>query len=325
MNRRERILLILVVGLGMLWAGKVLYGRYQQALDARQAAVEAAKDRLLEANAALAEAQEAVRKLEVWQNQSLPSDGEQARSLYRAWLSDTAKRAGVVVDDINPLPQTARSQAFRAIGYTIQASGSLKAVTAMLYEFYSKPLLHKITRLQLNRVPGASDLRIVMEVEALSLPRAVAVDNLPEGKSQRLALANLEEYQRIISERDLVTAYSPPPPPQKATTQRREPPAPPKFDDAEHAHFTGTVGPLSNLRAWINVRTTGETLHVGAGDEIKVGLFEGKVISVQPRALILKSGDKTIRVVLGQNLRSGKEIETDTAASNELPASRPES
>jgi len=287
--------------------------------------VAAAKDRLLEAHATLAEAQDAVRKLEVWQQQSLPSDMEQARSLYRAWLSDTAKQSGVVVDDINPMPQTARSQAFRSIGYTIQASGSLRAVTAMLYEFYSKPQLHKITRLQLNRVPGSSDLKVVMEVEALSLPRAVAVDSLPEGKSQRLALASLEDYQKSLIERDLVTAYSPPRPPQQTAAARREPPAPPKFDDAEHAHFTGTVGPLSNLRAWINVRTTGETLHVGAGDDIKIGLFEGKVISVQPRALILKSGEKMIRVALGQNLRSGKEIEADTAAHNGLSGVRPES
>src|SRR4029079_8278262 len=130
---------------------------------------------------------------------------------------------------------------------------------------YHSPQLQQVTRLQLSRPPGASQLNVNLDVEALRLKAAIATDEVPTDEPKRLKLASVKDYEKTFSERNLVAAYKPPGPP-TPPKERREPPKPPKFDDAEFAMFSGTVGNPEELQAWINVRTTGEMLHVKAGD-----------------------------------------------------------
>ena len=320
MNRREKMLAAAVLLLIAAWGGKSLFARYQRALDARTSQVIEAKKRLATVNRTMAQGRRAVRQVEEWQARSLPNDREKALSLYKAWLLDKAKEAGLEVDDITP-SQPTPSAAFTAIGYQMKAKGSLSAVAALLYEFYRSPQLHQITSLQLSRPQGSTQIEATLKVEALSLPGAVATDKLPEGDAKRLKLASLDEYQKSLGERDLVSVYAPPRPP----GERRDAAAPSKFDDAEQARFSGTVGSGDSLQAWINVRTTGETLHLAAGDPLKVGTLEGQIISVEPRSLVYESGEKKFSVALGQSLRDGKELKADGATSSEAPAETPES
>jgi hypothetical protein len=319
-NQREKILAAVVLSLLAAWAGSVWYGDYQDALSARRTAVQDAKARLAEVNLALAKGRSAVQQLEGWQERSLPNNRERALSLYKAWLLAKAKDAGLAVDDIKPAARTAASAAYTTIGYQVEAKGTLSAVAAMLYEFYRSPQLHQITRLRLSRSPGESQLQVALEVEALCLPGAAATEILPEGDSKRLKLASLEAYQKSLGERDLVSIYTP-----REETVSNEPAQTAKPDDSENARFSATVPGGQGLQAWINVPATGETLHLSAGDALKVGNLEGKIISIEPRSLVLQAGEKKFRVALGQSLRGGKEIDAESAAASEGPGERPES
>jgi hypothetical protein len=307
MNKREKILAGVVFALAALMGARHFYGQYVDALRARRADVQSAQAKLQEANLKLAEGRRAVQQLEAWQKQSLPANTERAFTLYKAWLLDKAKAAGLNVTDIKVSPTASNSTAYTAVGYNMVANGSLSAVTKMLYEFYHSPQLQQVTRLQLSRPPGGSQLNVNLDVEALSLKGAVATDEVPKGESKRLKLASVNDYEKTFSERNLVVAYKPPAPP---TTPRehREPPKPPAFDDAEFAMFSGVVGDPNDLEAWITVRTTGDTLHVRAGDPVKVGTLEGQIVRVAPRTLVIKTGDKEFEVAIGQSLRKGKEI-----------------
>lgn len=325
MNRREKILavavLLLVVGL----VGRSLFGKFQSAVDDRQAAVLTAEKRLFTLNRQIGLGQLAMRQMQEWQARSLPEDREKALTIYKAWLLEKANAAGLTVSDIVPSSRANPSEAYAAISYQIMAKGSLESVVALLYEFYRSPQLHQITRLQLNRPQGESQISVDLDVEALSLPGADATDSLPEGESDRLRLASLDDYKKTLSDRDIMNAYTPPRPPRPPVAENREPPKPPEFDDAEQAHFTAALGPANALQAWINVRTTGETLHLAPGDDLKVGALDGKIVSVEPRALIYEADGKKFRVALGESLRKGKEIAADGAAASEKPAAAPES
>jgi hypothetical protein len=324
MNRREKILAGVVLSLGALYLGNIWFGKYTTAVSARRSAVQDAQSRLADVNLSLAQGRSAVQQLEEWQTRSLPDNRERALSLYKAWLLAKAKEAGLAVDDIKPAARSTSSAAYGTIGYQIDATGSLSSVVALLYEFYRSPLLHQITRLRLTRNTASSQLQVGLEVEALSLNGAIATDKLPEGDSKRLKLTSLEAYQKSLTERDLANIYTPPRPPRPAVA-KRESSAPPKFDDAEHAYFTAAVGNGQRMQAWINVRTTGETLRLGVGDPLKVGTLEGEVVSVDPRRLVFKSGEKTLSIALGQSLRAGKELGSLGAPSGEPPAETPES
>jgi hypothetical protein len=324
MNKREKILAGVVFALVALMGLRHFYGQYADALRARRADVQSAKVKLQESNLKLVEGRHAVQQLENWQKQSLPANTERAFTLYKAWLMDKAKAAGLNVTDIKVSPTASNSTAYTAVGYNMVANGSLSAITKMLYEFYHSPQLQQVTRLQLSRPPGSSQLNINLDVEALSLKGAIATDEMPKGESKRLKLAKVADYEKTFSERNLVAAYKPPAPP-TPPGEKREPPKPPAFDDAEFAMFTGTVGPPDELQAWINVRTTGEMLHVKAGDPVKVGTLEGEIVSVEPRMLVLKTGDKKFEIALGQSLRKGKEITTSAEAKPHTEATPPKS
>jgi hypothetical protein len=311
MNQREKILAGVVLAMVALLGGNALYGRYQKVLDARRTAVIDAKTRLAEANATLAMGRSAVNKMERWQERSLPSDRDKALTLYKAWLLTKAKAAGLAVNDIKLAPRTTASTAFDAIGYQMEATGTLSSVISMLYEFYHSPQLQQVTRLRLYRPPGATQLQITLEVEALCLPGAIATDSLPEGDSKRLKLRSVADYQKSLGERDLATVYTPPRPPGPPPVARKDPPAPPKFDEAQLAKFTGSVEGSKGRQAWIRVFTTGEVLHLNAGDPVKVGTVDGHIESIDQRSLVLKIGDKKYLVLLGQSLVAGKELDSN--------------
>jgi len=313
MNQREKLLAGAVVGLGALFAGKWLLDNFGATMSAQREKVIAAQKKLTEAEAKLSLGRLAVKKMARWQDRSLPTDREKSLSLYKAWLLAKAKSAGLTVNDIKLAPRTTTSTAFDAIGYQIEATGTLSSVVSMLYEFYHSPQLQQITRLRLFRSPGATLLQVSLEVEALCLPGAVAKDAMPEGEMKRLKLASAADYQKSLGERDLASVYTPPRPPAPPTPPvvRRDPPAPPKFDEAELAYFTAAVNNGNGMQAWINVRSTGETMHLMAGDAVKVGALDGQIESIEPRSLVIKAGDKKYRVALGQSLRKGKELDAN--------------
>lgn len=313
MNQREKILAGAVIGLGALFGGKWLLGNYGSSMSAQRDKVATAQRNLAQAEAKLALGRNAVKKMARWQERSLPSDREKSLSLYKAWLLAKAKTAGLTVNDVKLAPRTTTSTSFDAIGYQIEATGTLSSVVSMLYEFYRSPNMQQITRLRLFRAPGATQLQVTLEVEALCLQGAVAKDGMPEGEMKRLKLATAGEYQKTLGERDLASVYTPPRPPAPPTPPvvRKDPPATPKFDESELAYFTAAVNSGKGMQAWINVRSTGETMHLMAGDAVKVGTLDGQIESIEPRSLVLKAGEKKFRVALGQSLRKGKELDAN--------------
>jgi cellobiose-specific phosphotransferase system component IIA len=312
MNKREQILAAGVVGLVALYGANHFYGKYTKALHAAQADVQAAQTKLDEANHKLKEGHRAVKQMEAWQQRALPGNFDKALSLYKAWLLAKAKDSGLAVSDITLQPTTNNNAAFKAIAYQITASGSLSSVVSMLYEFYRSPQLHQINHLTLTHPAGAAQLTVTLEVEALSMKGAVATDKLPEGDAKRLKLASADDYKKSLAERDVVSPYAMPRPP-TPPRERHEVAKPPKYDESELARFSAAVDNGNGLQAWIYVIPTGETLHVMAGDPVKIGALDGKIESVESRSLVLKTGDKRIRVPLGAYLRKGQEIDAKGA------------
>jgi hypothetical protein len=324
MNKREQTLAAGVVGLVALYGGYHFYGRYTKALHARQADVEAAQTKLDQANHQLKEGHRALKQIEAAQQRALPANFDKALSLYKAWLLAKAKDSGLAVSDITLLPTTNNNAAFKAIGYQIAATGSLSSVVSMLYEFYRSPQLHQINHLTITRPPGAAQLTISVEVEALSMKGAVATDKLPEGDAKRLKLANAADYKKSLAERDIVTAYAPPRPP-TPPRERHEAAKPPKYDESEQSRFTAALSDGAQWQAWIYIKPTGEVLHLQAGDPIKVGLLDGKIESIEARSLVLKTGDKRFRLRVGDYLRQGKELDAKGAEIQEKPTKTPKS
>ena len=308
MNQREKIMALILLCILGAGGGMWLFEKYRDSIAKSESDLQAARDTLSNAQMALEQGKFSMKQLENWQKMSLPPSRDIAGSLYRTWLLQKANAAGLKVDDIIPNDRSkASANNFMSIGYNVKAKGSLTAVTKFLYEFYRSAQLHQVTKLNLINSPGAPELTVDLQVEALILPGATDKDSLPDGQSDRLKLANADEYEKKITGRDLFKVYTPPRPPSK-TPVAKTPPRTPEFDHATQTKVTGIVGAKAGLEAWIRIFTTGEVLRLHVGDSLEVGDVKGKVESIEPMAITVKTtDDKQLRIPLGRSLRDPDE------------------
>jgi hypothetical protein len=302
MTNREKMLGLAVLLLGVLFGAGYFWGEYTNGLDERRSALTTAETELRDTELKLAQGRRAMDELAAWQETSLPTNRDVALSLYRSWLLERAREAGLSVDDINVNQRTTVSTAFRSIGYFLEARGDLAAVTAFLHAFYSSDKLHQITRLNLRSTAFSPTLEMSLQVEALMLSGATHTDSLPEGETERLKLASLDDYKKRIGERNIFAIYTPPRPPGRPPVARVAPPA---FDHAKHARVTAILESDARPQVWISVHTTGEVLRLFKGDTLKVGELEAEIksISTEPRSVVLQTADgKELRVSLGHYL-----------------------
>lgn len=313
MTQREKILAAAVLALLVLWGAKSLLGRHYARVAERRSQLSEARQQLSDAKLALAVGQHALKQMEKWQEQSLPADRDVAVSLYRSWLLDQLKAAGLSVDDVKPDIRATRGGDFTTIGYVVEAHGTLEAVASLLYEFYRSPQLQQIVRLRLRPGTDESQLDVSLQVEALILPGAAETDKLPEGETERPALADVAEYRQSLADRNLFAAYKA----GQGGMQGNVASLP--ADDAQHAYVTGIVQNGDKLQVWITVRTTGEVLRLHEGDTLKVGKLEGRIVSIAPRMVVLESGDQQREVKLGSSLREEEGAARKQADENRRP------
>lgn len=319
MSDREKKLTAAVVLMVGLWLGNwgwQKYSAWKQAAIAQQStAASNAQTAFLERQ----QARVAVNKLGAWREMSLPANPTVAQSQYRAWLIESLQQARLDVDDVNPRRTGQRSDAYEALSYVVTADGPLDAVVRFLTSFYQSDQLHKITTLSLIPMEGSGTLRVSLTVEALVVAGAERKSGLAQGTAERLKLASADEYVERIVARNPFVAYKPPPPPRPDPPKvvRKDPPKPskPRFNHAEHAKLTGVVSVGDDYQAWVWVQTLDERLFLRKGDEVKVGLFEGTVLDIYQKELLVETDDGVLAFRVGDKLTDGRQLTSASAGS----------
>src|SRR5690606_3059483 len=124
---------------------------------------------------------------------------------------------------------------------------------------------------------------------------------------------------RIVG-RDPFVAYKKPvpkPEPRPVVVREERPrPAPrPEFNHAEHAKLTGVVSVGDDYQAWVTVQTLGDKLYLRKGDPVKVGLFEGTVIDVLEKELVVETEAGVTVIRVGDTLTDGRLLTAAPAGS----------
>ena len=116
MNKRERILAVLV-GLSLL-ALAAFFGarKVNDAIRARQQQIAAAEKAVRDKTQILRLSHEPADRMEDYQRRSLPSDLEQARSLYQTWLLNLVKDAGFEDTQVSVLPTRSEKGIYNVVG-----------------------------------------------------------------------------------------------------------------------------------------------------------------------------------------------------------------
>ncbi len=318
MTAREKTLAVLVGALVLLVGFRALHNNLDSRAKERRTTLRGLKDTLRENDATFDRGKAAMKKLTLWQSQSLPYDPQDdglgvAASDYYHWLYEQLSVAPLRDVDVTR-GGGARSRSvtsYRTLSFIADATGSLESLTKFLCAFYEAPFLHRISQLNVTPEADGKTLEIRLTVEALVLPTADRTQGLPDSPPLPLAQPS-DEYQAEIVGRNIFAVYQrPAPPPQQQTVVVKPTNTTPKFDDATQAYITGIVEDNGELQVWLKVRTTGKKMRLRPGDDFKIGLMEGRVAQILPRRIVIESEGKRIQVRLGQNLREGQTVAAD--------------
>lgn len=297
MQQRERFLLKITAVVAFIAAAQFGFMYVQGAFEERQTQRDALEQVLADKEAIVARGKRAQRRLKEWEHRSLPSDLDQARSLYQNWLANAVEKLRFDKAEVTSGPAMPRLNFYHRLPFTVRGTGSLDQVTSLLYEFYKADHLQQIQRLQLTPVGGGFDPRgpslfdLSLSIEALALPAADRRDKLNDAASDRLAWKELDDYRNPITRRNLFAPY----------TERIT------IDESRDAYFTGITSKEGRLQAWLHLRSSGRTLKLKEGDSLDVGSLHGTVARIHEQAIEIETNGKRRRVSLGKSLAEGLE------------------
>ncbi|MFG0335098.1 MAG: hypothetical protein ACF8TS_17205, partial [Maioricimonas sp. JB049] len=116
----------------------------------------------------------ATANLKDWRERSLPPDPLNAQRVYQEWLTDLAHVANWNGVQVRLGRRSTRGTTYATVPVTIEARATLENVATFLRLFEATNLLHRISRLDLDRSvdPAGIQLAVTLTAEGLSLPDA---------------------------------------------------------------------------------------------------------------------------------------------------------
>jgi hypothetical protein len=282
---RQKIMLAVVGVLLVLQGGDwALTNLIEGPMQVRQAQRAQLEKRIKDRKAELARVRSEGKVLDVWEAQSLPSNPDAARTLYRAWLQDLVTDCRLEDRNVDAGSAVNHRGLYKSINCSVRGRGSMQTVTNLLYKFYNAPHLHRIQSVSLKPRTETSKVDVAMTVEALILPTATRKDELAKGKMTRLASAQLEDYDPFI-ERNVFGF------PTKAG-----------IDPAQYAYLTAIIASNGEPQAWFTLRNADKVLKRSLGQEISVGDVSATIVEIMDSEVVLGLGEERWLLTVGENL-----------------------
>jgi len=282
-ENRQKILVGILALMLLYFGGEWLWRKAVQApLEARQAKAERLEKEIAGRDKELADARKAAKELARWEEQSLPTDPQVARSLYRAWLLQLVGKVGFANRNVEAGEPVDRRGLYQSITFSVQGRATLEQLTRFLYEFYRAGHLHQIRSVSITPLAGAGQLDLSLVIEALVLPLKEDKDQLSQSTSDRLAFERFDDYA-VIPKRNLFgfTGTS---------------------DPTDFAFLTAIQYVDGRPEVWFTLRTEDKVVKLKPGESFQVGQFAGKVIDVAGDDVVLEADGQRWLVSLGESL-----------------------
>jgi hypothetical protein len=169
MQRREKILLGLLIGAVIVWRGwGFVRGVFLGRLDDRWAQIEHLKD----AQESLVDKEhkllETMRRMGELKNRSMPPDALEALRLYQQWLTDLGQTAGISQLHVAPEQRQGSGPGYKTISVKVTGSATFDQLATFLHEFQRVALLHRIASLKVEGPKTTGPLKLTMVAEAMA-------------------------------------------------------------------------------------------------------------------------------------------------------------
>ncbi len=211
MTPREKILAV-GVGLAITFVGgNYAWSSIRKGLRVKQDRVEKLEKDIADRTTMITNGLLDRNKLQAVTPTSLPSDVEQARAAYHEWLIGLLDNAELASPVQNFNGVAVEKDVGKRLKFQINGRGTIENLTKLLYEYYEKNYLHRVTLMKIDpvlREPNQLDITLVSEV--LALENASPTQPEPEGISYRVK-KTLAEYSNEIAGRNLFSPTNHPP------------------------------------------------------------------------------------------------------------------
>lgn len=219
MTQREKVLAYGIGAVLALAGCQYAWMQYRSAVAARQDRVAALDQQILAAGEKLLQGAEANRMMGEYLSRSLPSDPERARSEYAAWLynivdlvslreasvkADSARAGGEVIDAATGT----RQPLYVEHGFSVSGKTDHRGWLELLYLFYSKDYLHRISDLSLRPLREGG-LQVDLKISAIGL--AAALPELPPAPDTSPLIDTFVSYEEPILNRNFFSPPNQPP------------------------------------------------------------------------------------------------------------------
>jgi len=283
-EHRQKILVVILALMLLYFGGEWLWRKAVQApLETRQARAERLEKEIAARDKELAEARKAAKELARWEEQSLPSDPQVARSLYRAWLLQLVGKVGFVNRNVEAGEPVDRRGLYESITFSVQGRATLEQLTRFLYEFYRAGHLHQIRSVGITPLADKGQLDLSLVIEALVLPLKEEKDQLSRSTSDRLAWEKIDDYA-VIPRRNLF-----------GVTGRTS-------DPIDFAYLTAIQYVNGRPEVWLTLRTEDKVVKIKPGGSFQVGQLAGRVIEVEGDEVVIEADGQRWLLSLGESL-----------------------
>ncbi len=175
MQRREILLLILLIAAVLVWqGGRVVSKMIFEPIEMRRADLAGLDESIGTKQVKQARLARAERQLRDWRARSLSRDPLVAQRLYQRWLTDLAQNAGFANLKVTPERRIDRNEAYTTVEISVSGEATLAQAGLFLYRFYRTNLLHRVTTINLQGKDNQGDplLKVSLTAEGLSLTDA---------------------------------------------------------------------------------------------------------------------------------------------------------
>ncbi len=297
-ERKERIrkllLSAIMVGMGVWFGGQwVLENLIQGPLERERAQTERLRGDIKEREEGLIRIREASKMLEIWENQSLPSDPEVARSLYQAWLVELIDDVGLTSPSVTSSEPVLRRGVYYTLSFSVRGRGTLEKLTRLLFAIYQTDLLHQIRSIALSPMQRAEQMDVSLSIEAIALVAGSESEDAETvfeefrrrtwRASNRLAYSHLDAYQTIVR-RNLFGMGGG------------------TLDASDFTVLTSINEVNGEPEVWFTVQSTDQLIRRRIGESFQVGTLDLEVIEAFGTDVVLEVDGERWLLTLGENL-----------------------
>jgi hypothetical protein len=211
MNPRERVLAIAVAALLTCVFGFLGFSYVQGQFNARRGEMARLEGDIRKFKQQDVAAKLALQRIVQFEDRSLPSNVEIARTQYQDWLLNQVQSAGMTKPEVTFKTRVPDADLLDRLSFTVSAKGTAPQIIDFLHAFYAVDWLHRVTRLSLHPIKDEKALTVTIDIEALSMRKARAASQLVHRPSKRLALSDKNAYHQSVAHRNFFGPLNNPP------------------------------------------------------------------------------------------------------------------